>query len=547
MPTSYVNLDALIKRQDMEATDTTKPPQTIGDIRHPELDQTANTYHVLRKPDFQRETSIWTPEKVKDLVVAYVNEDLVPAIILWRSPSNDLFVIDGAHRLSSLIAWVNDDYGDGLISRSFFDDITKAQKETHQKTKDLVEDTVGPYRLIADAFKNQGTPQKYIDLAKRLAHCSIKVQPLLTPNVTAAERSFFKINEQGVALSATEVTLLHSRNCPNAIAARAVNQRGTGHPHWHKFNEPIRNEIQKLAQQLYESLFEPAMSKPTIKTTNLPICGKYSYASSLGHLLSAINLANKVPDEIPRSKELAEQLVPPDSDGSRTLEYLKKTKKVINRIANRLDTDYSASLDLHPMVYFYSESGRHQPSVFLAVVEFFTECIEKDKFKHFTKIRARFEDFLIQYKDFLQQISRKNRGELRAVHALKAFFVYLMKELEKSRKTEDILKAINTSDFKYLKLTPASEDEEDTGPDFSPSVKSQNVIKVSLEKAEHCAICGARLAEHSVSFDHSQDKKYGGKGSEPNIAWTHHYCNSAKDILIPYLETDRAETESANA
>src|SRR5438105_2869303 len=88
MPANYVNLDALIKRQDMEAKDTTKPPQTIGDIRHTELDLSANTYHVLRKPDFQRETSIWTPEKVRDLILAYVEEDLVPAIILWRSPSN---------------------------------------------------------------------------------------------------------------------------------------------------------------------------------------------------------------------------------------------------------------------------------------------------------------------------------------------------------------------------------------------------------------------------------------------------------------------------
>jgi len=44
---------------------------------------------------------------------------LIPAIILWNS-GRYIFTIDGAHRLSALIAWVLDDYGDGIISQTFF-------------------------------------------------------------------------------------------------------------------------------------------------------------------------------------------------------------------------------------------------------------------------------------------------------------------------------------------------------------------------------------------------------------------------------------------
>jgi len=41
--------------------------------------------------------------------------------------------IDGAHRLSALIAWVNDDYGAGAISQRFFgDNISVAQKALRQ-------------------------------------------------------------------------------------------------------------------------------------------------------------------------------------------------------------------------------------------------------------------------------------------------------------------------------------------------------------------------------------------------------------------------------
>jgi hypothetical protein len=221
-----VNLDALIKREDM-ASGEFKTTKALKDINHTELELSKNTYSVLRKPDFQRETAMWTPEKVRDLIIAYAEEDLVPAIILWRSPFNDLFVIDGAHRLSSLIAWVNDDYGDGITSTAFFGEIPKIQKEAAQKARELVNEVVGPYKVISEAFKSHNTPAIYVERAKRLVNCFVPIQQLETPDIAKAERSFFKINEQGVPLTATEITLLHSRNCPNAIAARAINQRGT--------------------------------------------------------------------------------------------------------------------------------------------------------------------------------------------------------------------------------------------------------------------------------------------------------------------------------
>ena len=81
-------------------------------------------YPNLRKPEYQRETNEWTPEKVLGLIESFVNGDLIPAIILWTSKGNYTFVIDGAHRLGALIAWVNDDYGDWEISRNFFENIS---------------------------------------------------------------------------------------------------------------------------------------------------------------------------------------------------------------------------------------------------------------------------------------------------------------------------------------------------------------------------------------------------------------------------------------
>lgn len=80
---SVVNLDALIPREDFAVE--VQPP-------HATPLEKISVVHLegpffgpdLRKPDFQRETAHWSPNKVVDLVRAFVDADLIPAVILWR-------------------------------------------------------------------------------------------------------------------------------------------------------------------------------------------------------------------------------------------------------------------------------------------------------------------------------------------------------------------------------------------------------------------------------------------------------------------------------
>lgn len=59
--------------------------------------------------------------RIIDLITSFLNKDLIPAIILWQNESNLVFVIDGSHRLSALAAWINDDYGDGDITKQLYE------------------------------------------------------------------------------------------------------------------------------------------------------------------------------------------------------------------------------------------------------------------------------------------------------------------------------------------------------------------------------------------------------------------------------------------
>lgn len=116
MPTNVVNLDALIPREDFAISggrDWAKPDR----IQISELRPSGFFYSQLRKPDFQRETANWSPEKIEDFIKTFLEGDLIPAIILW-SAGETIFVIDGAHRLSALIAWVHDDYAPIIIGTS---------------------------------------------------------------------------------------------------------------------------------------------------------------------------------------------------------------------------------------------------------------------------------------------------------------------------------------------------------------------------------------------------------------------------------------------
>src|SRR5665213_3346704 len=119
-----VNLDALIRREDFEVTITPKiqPVEEAQKLKIVELEGDSFMFRRIRKPDFQRTTAHWDPEKVAGFIKSFVSGDLIPAVILWQSSlSGNIFVIDGAHRLSALIAWVHDDYGDRALSLPFFE------------------------------------------------------------------------------------------------------------------------------------------------------------------------------------------------------------------------------------------------------------------------------------------------------------------------------------------------------------------------------------------------------------------------------------------
>ncbi|MFD3309958.1 DUF262 domain-containing protein [Streptomyces sp. NPDC058694] len=534
MAKHMVNLDALIRREDFEAAAPdvlTQPSGLAANLSVAELGPESFMYNVLRKPDFQRETANWTPDKVAALVRNFLEGDLIPAVILWRSPkSGNIFTIDGAHRLSALIAWVHDDYGDKHRSLRFFDGIIPTEQlKAAETTRKLIQESVGSFNELKLALQNADTtPKDKLRLARNLSAFALQLQ-WVNGEAEKAESSFFRINQQATPIEATELDMIKARRKPNALAARAFIRAGTGHKYWSSFDESVQLEIESHAKEVYDLIFRPTLDL-SIRSTDLPVAGQGYSADSLKMVFELVNFINKLRPEMWRI-EARKRAIPSqgaiaaladDLDGAATIEFMRATKKAAMKIAG----NSPASLGLHPAVYFYSATGRFQPAAFLAAVAFTQELVERRRLNKYTDLRYTFEDFLVKYKHFLNQIVQAYGSLQRSVPAILELYRILLDALADELSEEEVILRMQKNSNPRLPVKIITDEDRKHGRNFSSETKNAIVLKTTLESSPRCNICGARLHLRAMTIDHKIRKEDGGTGDPVNGHMTHPYCNS---------------------
>jgi len=243
MPTHQVNLDALIIREDFESG--LKAKGEIKEIKFnvPQLKKGEVIFDLLRKPTFQRETSNWTPKIIVDFVSSFLDGDIIPSIIMWKSEhTNRLFLIDGSHRVSALIAWVNNDYGDGALSRAFWGKVSAAQAKLHRETQNLVHEKIGSYESVRTGVS--GHLFRTEQMNTRVFNLNSQPLPIqsVPGEAEVAERSFLKINSNPATIDKNELAIIKARAKPNSIATRALMRAGTGYPYWGSFLRKTKSQ-----------------------------------------------------------------------------------------------------------------------------------------------------------------------------------------------------------------------------------------------------------------------------------------------------------------
>ncbi|MFS4469812.1 HNH endonuclease [Chryseobacterium sp. T20] len=508
------NLDALISREDFEIKDFNQiPAQNLPALQVRDLESGSFLFQTLRKPDFQRETSEWTPDKICDLIQSFLEGDLIPAVIFWNSAGYN-FVIDGAHRLSAIIAWVTDDYGDGVISQSFFEyNIPPEQLAIAEKTRKLIKKKFGAYSDHKYAITNTDkVSPEMLERAKKLATLTIQLQ-WVRGDSSKAEASFFKINEQASPINDTEKKLLKSRKKPNSIAARAIIRSGTGHKYWSKFDNENQLEIETLAKDINNLLFTPKLETP-IKTLDVPLAGKGYSPQTLSLVLDLINITNEIKNETDLDDDLT---------GLDTINILKRTKKRLSRITGV----HPSSLGLHPAIYFYSSTGRYQVTAFYTILNLMQHLEKKtDGFIKFTNIRSDFENFLVSYKSIVNQTSQKFGSGLKSYRKLTTLFSIIIESLEQKKTEKEILKIINdNTEFNYI-IPEKLDYDSSLRKEFTTEVKSGVFIINALKNPVRCKLCNSLIHKNSISIDHINRKEDGGLGIIDNGQLSHPFCNT---------------------
>jgi hypothetical protein len=512
-----VNLDALIPREDFEVEENISSGKKKETISIEDIKADSFFFSFLRKPDFQRETNEWDGQRICELIKSFIEDDLIPAIILWRSTGGYLFVIDGSHRLSALSAWVNDDYGDGQISKLFYDGvIPDEQLKIAEETRKLIHKKVGSYNdfRLALTHPDKVKPE-IVKSAKSLAALAIQLQ-WVEGDASKAENSFFKINQQAAPIDKTELKLLEYRKKPNSIAARAIIRSGTGHKYWSFFSKEIQDQIQEIAKEINEILFEPKLQTP-IKTLDLPVGGKLYSAQTLPLILDFVNIVDKIDIN---NKEVNDDL---KVTGEETIKILKKVRK----IAYKLNSNHPSSLGLHPILYFYSQNGQHRTVSFFAVVDFVMKLDEGKKFNDFIDVRQNFEEFLQNYDYLIKQICEKHRDVQKSYKHISNFFNQVVIHLKAGKTLDDTINQIISSDnFKYLNIRNKEKSITSSTKEFNTNKKSEIYIKEALLSVPRCKICNGLIHRNSISIDHIQRKEDGGLATSDNGQITHPYCNT---------------------
>lgn len=506
-----VNLDALLKRDDFFAE--TEQESDTNEIRITDLEP-GITFARLRKPDFQRETANWTPQQIVDLVETWCSGDIIPAIILWESGSR-IFVVDGAHRLSALIGWINDDFGGGSISTAVYgQNIAAHQMKLHRETHDLIAKSVGSW----EDFK-QGHPSWSMK--------TLQVQWIKGRTPKQAAKAFVRINQGGTEIDSLEARILFAAKSALSVATRAIVRSGVGHPYWKHFTEEsARDRVPAIGKQIHELLYEPELKSP-IRDVNVPLAGAVQSTQALRLAFDLVTTANGmvVPDST--RSNIDKEPLPDDETGSDTLNLLRRTRKVIWMVLSKEPNSFG----LHPGLWFYNENGAFAPAALLNVVSWLLELKSRDRLDDFRKSRGRFEELMLDHPSLIRPATNKlgsgNRTRKRMVSILN-------EALELIASNDDLETVWSLLTAAHPDLQKDEEKRRDVasrgtaGASFSLSVKNAATL-ADLRSVPKCPLCGGLIHANGRTLDHAEKRADGGKSTAANARWVHPICNSNRD------------------
>ncbi|MEW6211023.1 MAG: DUF262 domain-containing protein, partial [Acidobacteriota bacterium] len=418
--------------------------------------------YLLRKPDFQRATWSWSPEDCVELLEAVLNDQVVPSVIMWLGEDGTKFVLDGGHRISVLLAWIKDDWGDCLPAGHFKDDsLELASKDAALRVRELLaERGIGTFEEYLQAerrfrdLEKQGrnpviemesTSYQYATKVRRWASAETGFPVLwVKGDYKTAEQSFLKINKTGRQLSKWETKLVENRTSSMARAVMSIAEFQQASRFWPLNDEEVRNSkdlsekaqaIIQIVDELHELLFLPIYETPIKQPIQPLVATPFTKPETKPAIVAEIlTITEGLKGRLTETERLIQKDngAPPSVLIPNGLNLLKHAKDdILNVYGNN-----PRSLLLMPLVYFYSDQGRYIRSLLYGMLYWINYgSPNKDVFNRkilFSIHRQAFERILIEHKEeIIRRITRRIGSGSEVTYQTAGYFHGLLKLLIK--------------------------------------------------------------------------------------------------------------------
>jgi Protein of unknown function DUF262 len=455
-----VHLDHLIKRQSLRYTSSLKDEEAdargfpLGQedrgLRYSDI---ANDrwFSFLRKPDFQRETNAWLPQDCVDFLDSVVNGRIIPSIILWQNKENGLiYILDGAHRLSVIRAWMKDDWGDraGTYYERRDRELVKRIADT---VRTLANMKIGAFTEYERAFNQfvvigeQGGVQKNEMSAKHFSQALFYSSAMVKHHTLAiqwehgdyesAEQSFLRINRKGQALDPWEATLIEYRHSSYARCIMCIANGGESGHYWPvpASSDELDDELNSLvssfsekAKYIYQCLFVPPFRLP-IETLSVPLMVAPAYFQKHKYLLEIVPLLAERRIAINEQQQI--EIMERDSKGSPT-SIIRNAEALLSSMRAGLEhlispTHSSTSLAIVPLFYWYNQKAQYVRGLFYGFVYWLISGSEEDIRNRklvLSACREPFEYLLFNYKVEISTLQERGGAGLKGTPKIAGFF-----------------------------------------------------------------------------------------------------------------------------
>lgn len=509
----------------------------------------------LRKPEFQRATNGWSDSKIINLLKTLRENQVIPGVIFWlNTETGHIFVLDGAHRLSTIRAWIVDDWGDseaakdyGYVEDSDYDSADRLRKEVKSNISDFVscQEAGKRYRKLVDENKKVSDFLEPEAEAKGRfmynLNTSLRI-PIqwVTGDYKTAEQSFININTGGTPLSEPEVLYLSNRRSPVARAITGIDSNASKPYLWLKY----KDECDKLSAELYNAILGPTDRSTSDRVADYPLClvKKQRNFERYLFLQTLITVAMRGETGEDNLRTVMQDYANEQDDeivAKKTLETLKTLGKAIGNIHSKK----SSSLGLYPAFYYYTNKGHFKELLFLMFLSLFSTGSASeivDRKIRFTLTRDLFEEtWMIGKEYFFQALGRKGAGPsrmtFRHVETLQKLIDITLTIKDKSGSPFDVLGSF----LKELDAKIHGDFTKQYAREIgTPYAKFSDTTKVYGESltlfnsgTPRCEICGGRVLFEMSQADHGRKRSEGGTNSVNNLSFIHPFCNNHKDRL----------------